>query len=125
VEIKYVPTTGYHYIFEARSKTLEFINDFVGIKRFLEEGLKEINATILNYSEFNFGGQGLSGVFLLAESHLSFHVWPKENYISLDLYTCGNIKIERFPSYLTRQLIITDALFLKRGEKGKIIFLVK
>lgn len=36
-----------------------------------------------------FEPQGLSGVLLLAESHLTVHTWPENNLAALDFYTCG------------------------------------
>ena len=39
--------------------------------------------------KFTSGGEGVTGIFLLSESHLSYHTYPENNYISIDLYTCG------------------------------------
>ncbi|NDK98317.1 hypothetical protein GPY23_04595 [Photorhabdus bodei] len=39
--------------------------------------------------KFTDGGEGVTGLFLLSESHLSFHTYPETNYISIDVYTCG------------------------------------
>ena len=31
----------------------------------------------------------MTGLFLLSESHLSYHTYPECGYISIDVYTCG------------------------------------
>ena len=36
-----------------------------------------------------FAPQGVSGVVLIAESHLSVHTWPEHAYAAVDLFTCG------------------------------------
>ncbi len=47
-------------------------------------------ATIVNASFHQFGPQGVSGVLVLAESHLSVHTWPEHAYASADIYVCGD-----------------------------------
>lgn len=37
-----------------------------------------------------FFPQGVSGVVVIAESHLSIHSWPECGYAALDIYTCGD-----------------------------------
>lgn len=40
--------------------------------------------------EFNeFKRFGLTGFYMLSESHLAFHTWPEKKYIAVDLFTCG------------------------------------
>lgn len=39
----------------------------------------------------HFGpGQGVTGVLLLAESHISIHTWPEHGYAAVDLFLCGS-----------------------------------
>jgi S-adenosylmethionine decarboxylase proenzyme len=51
--------------------------------------LSESNFTVINKFFHQFEPHGVSGVFVLAESHLAFHVWTELNFISLDVYWCG------------------------------------
>ena len=40
--------------------------------------------------KINGGGpQGVSGVAVLAESHISIHTWPEKSYAALDIFVCG------------------------------------
>ncbi len=47
-------------------------------------------ATVLRSDIHNFGdGYGVTGVVLLAESHISIHTWPEYGYAALDVFVCG------------------------------------
>lgn len=48
-------------------------------------------ATIIKSMFHHFGeNDGVSGIILLAESHLSIHTWPEFNIATFDIYVCGN-----------------------------------
>lgn len=48
------------------------------------------HATVLSVNVHDFGeGSGVTGVALLAESHITIHTWPEEHYIALDIFMCG------------------------------------
>jgi S-adenosylmethionine decarboxylase len=59
------------------------------LETILREAAKRSGNTSLKFSYHKFNPQGLTGVLLLAESHISFHSWPEYNYISIDIFTCG------------------------------------
>jgi len=53
-------------------------------------------ATLLHIHLHHFTeGGGVSGVAVLAESHISIHTWPEKNYAALDIFMCGNAKPEK------------------------------
>ncbi len=48
-------------------------------------------ATLLELNVHGFGeGQGVTGVALLAESHISIHSWPERGYAAVDMFLCGD-----------------------------------
>lgn len=55
-----------------------------------EHGLRLGNFTVLDSFYHEFEPQGISGVFVLAESHLSFHIWAELGFASIDIYWCGS-----------------------------------
>ena len=50
---------------------------------------RDSGATVLADHFHQFEPQGITGVVLLAESHLSIHTWPEEGLITVDIFTCG------------------------------------
>ena len=59
------------------------------IRRILIRAVKEAKDTPLQVSIHKFQPQGLTGVILLAESHIAIHAWPEINYLAIDIFTCG------------------------------------
>lgn len=56
----------------------------------LREAALATGATILHGHFHHFGpNQGVSGVLVLAESHVSIHTWPERDFASIDIFVCG------------------------------------
>lgn len=57
----------------------------------LREAAAATGATILHGHFHHFGPEsGVSGVLVLAESHVSIHTWPERAYAALDIFVCGD-----------------------------------
>ena len=50
----------------------------------------ECGATLLHIHTHKFSPQGVSGVAILAESHISVHTWPEIGYGAFDVFMCGD-----------------------------------
>jgi S-adenosylmethionine decarboxylase len=46
-------------------------------------------ATLLHIHVHHFQPNGISGVAVLAESHISIHTWPEVGYAAMDVFMCG------------------------------------
>ena len=68
----------------------KIIEDPKEIKRILIEAVKKANNTPLKVTIHKFQPQGITGIVLLAESHIAIHTWPENNYVAIDIYTCGD-----------------------------------
>jgi S-adenosylmethionine decarboxylase len=56
----------------------------------LREAASAAQATILHSHFHHFApGGGVSGVVVLAESHISIHTWPERNFAAVDIFMCG------------------------------------
>lgn len=64
--------------------------DAAVVERALRAGAEAGGATVLHVHVHGFGeGQGVTGVALLAESHISIHTWPEYGFAAVDLFLCG------------------------------------
>ncbi|WP_375685671.1 S-adenosylmethionine decarboxylase family protein, partial [Bartonella sp. TT110JLCBS] len=82
--------------------------------------IKNTKMNILGFMSHKFttDGQGVTGFFLLSESHLSFHTYPESNYISIDLYTCGQDYGKAIEA-IKIQWEYTGQLFIRSFRRGK------
>ncbi|MFN3763430.1 MAG: adenosylmethionine decarboxylase, partial [Anaerolineae bacterium] len=85
-----VQPLGVHYLLELRGCDPTVINDLPEVRRILIEAAKQAKATVLDARFHQFSPQGVSGVVVVGESHLSIHTWPEYGYASADIYTCGH-----------------------------------
>lgn len=65
------------------------LNDVGFIESALLEATKRSKATIINHNFHKFSPYGVSGVVVIAESHVAIHTWPEYNYAAVDVFTCG------------------------------------
>jgi S-adenosylmethionine decarboxylase len=109
---------GRHLLLELRECNIAVLDDLKYLENALVSAAKEAGATVLDKSFHQFAPQGVSGVVLIAESHLSLHTWPEHAYAAVDIFTCGTtVKIEVAADALIRQLGSKDpsVLEVKRG----------
>lgn len=55
----------------------------------------KISSTVSKYPDW-----GLSGFVILLESHISFHTWPKDGFVAVDVYSCKDFNHENIIKYL-------------------------
>ena len=64
---------------------------------------------VVNKFQHHFNPQGLSLIYILAESHISIHTWEEHNYISIDIYTCGKVNPEHTLNEFLKSFNITHS----------------
>ncbi len=65
------------------------------IEHLLRAAAEAAGAHVLHSHFHGFGpGQGVTGVALLSESHISIHTWPEHGYAAADIFMCGNAQPE-------------------------------
>jgi S-adenosylmethionine decarboxylase len=82
-------TLGRHFIVELSKCNASKLNDLAGVRAILSQAAIEAKTEIKELAFHHFYPQGVSGVVVIAESHLSVHTWPENGYAALDIYTCG------------------------------------
>jgi S-adenosylmethionine decarboxylase len=68
----------------------EHLDDIDHIEATLRRCVQAARATLLHIHLHHFQPNGVSGVAVLAESHISIHTWPEAGYAALDVFMCGS-----------------------------------
>ena len=95
---------GRHLLLELFDCDLEAINNLEAVKQTLVEAARRAQATIVDVVFHEFNPFGISGVVVIAESHLSIHTWPEYRYAAVDIFSCGDtLQPDVAASYLVEQ----------------------
>lgn len=65
------------------------LDDVSFIEMALLEATRASRATIITHNFHKFSPHGVSGVIVIAESHVAIHTWPEYSYAAVDVFTCG------------------------------------
>lgn len=87
---KPAPNLGRHLLAEFFDCTPNVLNNNALVEQLMAEAAVACGATIVESCFHHFNPYGVSGVIVIAESHLTIHTWPEYGYASVDLYTCGD-----------------------------------
>jgi S-adenosylmethionine decarboxylase len=87
-----------------------YLKKVESIKKILKQVVIEVNFHAVGEIFHQFQPEGVTGVILLAESHISIHTWPERNLILIDVFTCGKegnaeMGFDKICSYLSPQKI--------------------
>jgi S-adenosylmethionine decarboxylase len=83
-----VRCAGVHLIVDLHQA--QGLNDIDLIEATLRRCVEAARATLLHIHLHHFQPNGVSGVAVLAESHISIHTWPDAGYAALDVFMCGS-----------------------------------
>ena len=109
---------GRHLLLELFDCDLEAINNLEGVKQTLVEAARRAQATIVDVVFHEFNPFGISGVVVIAESHLSIHTWPEYRYAAVDIFSCGDtLQPEMAARYLVERFGAerTSVVEMQRG----------
>jgi S-adenosylmethionine decarboxylase proenzyme len=88
-EQEHMPS-GQHLLVDMKGVDADFLNSEERLSKAMVEVVNVSGLTLLSYHCHALSPTGVSCVGVLLESHISFHTWPKEGVITLDLFTCGS-----------------------------------
>lgn len=79
--------------------------DAPALKRLLRRAARAGGANVLSCHMHGFGDQGgVTGVALLAESHITVHTWPERSYAAFDIFMCGECNADRAADVIARSV---------------------
>ncbi len=103
----------------------EKLRDLNTIFRLLDELPTRIRMTkitapyVFHYNADNPKDSGITGMVVIAESHISVHTFPEKGYLTLDVYSCADFKAEEVLAYLKEVFNPTEInhRLVMRGKK--------
>lgn len=100
---------GIHLLIELSSCNREKLDRMDYLEKTMSDAAETAGATVLKTAFQDFNPQGVSGVVVIAESHLTIHTWPEYGYAAVDIFTCGE-KVDpwKAATYLQRALESED-----------------
>jgi len=82
---------GKHLLLDLKDCDAALLNDMDYLREMLVDVARLIGATVIKDSFYQFSPQGISGVVIIAESHISIHTWPEYSFAAVDVFTCGEV----------------------------------
>jgi S-adenosylmethionine decarboxylase len=95
---------GRHVIAELWGCDFEKLNDMDKIEQIFTDAALKSGAEIREVAFHKFAPQGVSGVVIISESHLTIHSFPEHGYASIDVYTCGDLNPNLAADYISEAL---------------------
>jgi S-adenosylmethionine decarboxylase proenzyme len=83
-------TNSRHLLVEYHGCDTQLLNEASRLEDLLRRAAEAAGATVVTSTFHRFCPQGVSGVVVVEESHLSIHTWPEVGYAAADFYTCGD-----------------------------------
>ncbi len=109
---------GTHILLELNECPAELLLEKATLEKALVESADAAGATVVKPVFHQFSPHGLSGVVVIAESHIAVHTWPEHSYAAIDIFTCGDPMIaSRIQAEIERRFAParTTAQTLTRG----------
>ena len=114
---------GCHLIVEYAECDRNLLNNKSLLEQYMNEAVRKSGATIVRSVFHRYAPQGVSGVVVIAESHISIHTWPEYGYAAVDFFTCGEtVDPYRACEYMKKMLKCREASVkeLRRGIPSEI-----
>lgn len=82
-------TLGHHILIDFYSADPRVLSNPERVREILLSAIRLSGLTIVLDTFHHFEPNGVSGVVVIAESHVTIHTWPEHSYAAVDIFTCG------------------------------------
>lgn len=110
---------GTHLLLDV--KGAQRLDDLSHIEAMMRQCVERSGATLLHIHLHPFTGGGVSGVAVLAESHISIHTWPEYGFAALDVFMCGNTRPEQTIPVIRAFLRPQEVILTEHRRGRKVI----
>jgi S-adenosylmethionine decarboxylase proenzyme len=116
---------GIHMLVELYECDRELLNDPVFIEKAMKKAAVESGATIVSCHTNLFNPYGVSGVVIIAESHITIHTWPEHGYAAVDAFTCGDSVSPLKVKEVLEKLLKAGRSTMKDFKRGEFDYFVE
>ncbi len=112
-----------HTLIELHGCDTGLLNDPAALKELLLEAVRRGQGTIVTDVFHTFSPHGVSGIIVIAESHVAIHTWPEHGYAAIDLFYCGGtVQVHRAVETLRERFRPERIKFLvvRRGLQSEV-----
>ncbi len=111
---------GVHLLADFHGVDAAHLEDGAALDALLRKAATGAGARILHSHFHGFGtGAGVTGVVLLAESHISIHTWPEFGFAAVDIFMCGSAQPQQALSIIEATLQ-ARSFELRTIERGSV-----
>ena len=111
---------GTHILLDLYDCQLQDLSDLEQMKTIMLVTALEIGADIIASKFYKFKPYGVSGVVIIAESHLTIHTWPEYKFCSIDIYSCSKRVDLELAINLLKKFFQPKKVEVKQLERGCI-----
>ena len=112
---------GKHILAEYYRCDTTVLNSIELLENCMKDAVRASGATIIDSIFHKFSPHGVSGVIVIAESHMAIHTWPEYGYAAVDFFTCGD-RVDPWKAFDYMNKLLKPAKHstqeLKRGLLG-------
>ncbi len=109
---------GIHLIIDVRGGS--GLDDEPRVRQAVCDCITACGATLLHLHTHQFSPQGITGVAVLAESHIALHTWPEHGYAAFDMFLCRDFDLGA-PLAVLRHAFATENVTSRELLRGKDI----
>jgi S-adenosylmethionine decarboxylase proenzyme len=109
---------GFQLLVEFFDCDREVLNDVAKIETILCEAVVAAGARVVKTAMHKFSPQGVSGVVLISESHVTIHTWPQKGYAAVDIFTCGDRRVAEKIRVLLEERLRADGSQVQAIDRG-------
>jgi S-adenosylmethionine decarboxylase len=114
-------TYGDHYLVDLHGCDVALIADAKPTEEALLSAATRCGSTIIEYHFHQFSPQGVSGVILIAESHISVHTWPENGFVAVDVFTSGEVMKPEVAIKMLEEAFSADRVDVKKVTRGQMV----
>ncbi len=115
---------GRHILAELYGCNAAILNDVAQVEKVMVDAALEAGAEVREVVFHKFSPQGVSGVVVISESHLTIHTWPELSYAAVDVFTCGD-RVDPWDACrclaAKMQAAQLEATEIQRGNKNRLL----